>query len=366
MNPNQLKIKDKDDFCKQMGLGLKMLIQQESKKNITKASSKEKKPTKPKGSLVKKGISKPRLKDEKMKRRERRRSNIEQRQRDMDAGFKLSRKFRDDSHEKRPPDQEPLNRRIQRLIESVSGSDATALAQKDRIRELEDAQIITPKVLPGVSQKSENKIMDIKAMGDGESKEGGILETLLKDSPEDFLSMFEDIQEQRGEGKFAGNLSEEEGRKQVEKVQGLEVVPEDDENMEAEAADLEKDQFLTIEQKMTAKLDLKLRKMREQKNTYEYKMERLKREGRQYIFRRQIERKLNEPILGNKKGSPNPRNRAKILPKSPRNEEENPRVGLGRRGRRRGTSTRPSGQLEPRAEQRDHEPASGEHSGRRI
>jgi hypothetical protein len=311
MNSNNLKQKEKDDFCKKMGLGLKMLIQQESKKGMRKTGSREKKTAKTKASIIKKGITKGRAKEDKIKRRERERKQERRRsnlivppKKESEVSFKLSKKFHDDTTEDNSGirgSHEPLNERIQRLIESVSGDHKPEQGLRDPIKELEEAHIITPKVLPRFEDQFE-KLPDptqrekYKEEEKGKAEQG-ILQSLFKESPEDFLSMFENLQEPIGK-------SLEDKKTVLDTVQGLEVVPEDDENLaEMEAVEKDKDPFIILEQKVAAKLSMKLNKLKEKRNSYEYKMEKLKREGREYISRKHgINR---EPVLGDKKGRNN-------------------------------------------------------------
>ena len=65
---------------------------------------------------------------------------------------------------------------------------------------------------------------------------------------------------------------------------------------------MENDPLWLLEQRVAAKINLKLKKFKEKRNSYEYKMEKLKRDGKRYIFRRQGKAKASEPVLGNKKG----------------------------------------------------------------
>jgi hypothetical protein len=321
---NKKESKDKDNFCKQMGLGLKMLIQKESKKNLKSSRQKESKNTKSKGQLVKKAISKNRVNLEKKIRRERRRSQIEK----NEKAFRLSHKFKDEgmsSEKKDKGSQEPLNERIQRLIESVSGENKSNIPSEElKLQDLVNDGIITPKVLPrfhdnmsplpdptsletydlGLEKKDysseRNRILE------EEIEKTGILETLLVENPEDFLCVFEQMQAMENEKKrseMAQNQMKKQ-EKEEEEVQGLEVVHEDDEtDMDKDNDD--KDPLWSLEQKVAAKLNQKLDKLKEKRNSYEYKMDKLKRDGKRFLFRRQVRAKAMEPMLRNKQGKSN-------------------------------------------------------------
>ena len=245
-----------------------------------------------------------------MKRRDRRRSQAEKRQKEFNNTFRLSQKFQEESPKIKKGSLEPLNRRIQKLIESVSGKGEEEKGKEGQIRELEAAQIITPKVLPTGKQRLEEERERIIEEELGDS---GFLESLFTESPEDFFNIFEQMKGKTGKSG--------EGRG---KVGGLSVVAEDDESVpDLELSEREKDPMWILEQKVAAKLKMRL----ERRSTGESEMERLKREGKQYLLRRHAK---EEPVLGNKQGSPNSRNRKEVLPESEGDEEENRGSGFRR------------------------------------
>jgi hypothetical protein len=321
MNPNKKKSKEKDDFCKKMGLGLKMLIQKESRKNLKTYNTK---PSKAKAQLVKKNISK-KAKEDKIKQIKRRRGQLEQKEKT----FRLSQKFQDLKKPEKEENfsNEPLNERIKRLIESVSG-EKTIEKREDEIRlqDLVNDGIITPSIIPrlggeetkaiepdpnGIQEEEEEDLEETNRRLEEEIEKTGILETLLVENPEDFLCVFEQMQAM-------------EDKKKEDEVEQIKTEKE-------KGITSSKDPFWVLEQKVAAKLNMKMDKLKQKRNTYEYKMEKLKRDGKRFIFRRHERIMAKEPVLDNKQGRDiiNPiRNRKEILSESSRNKEKNRRFGI--------------------------------------
>lgn len=310
MNGNKKKSKKKDDFCKKMGLGLKMLIQQESKKKLESGTSRDKR-AKSKGKLVKKGIYKNKPREDKAKRRDR---NWRRAQTDSlakrDGSFRLSRKFQT----RHPEDaesgsQEPLTARIQKVIESVSRdrklhADNFELRNGGiRIEDLEKDGIITPKLLSGFGEQFPANPADSEAdffrvdfdhernrILEEEIENTGIFDGILNKTSQELINMVE----QMHQSQEIARIEERPG------AEALEVVPEDEER---ELAEREKDPLWAIKQGVEAKLNQKLDlvKKKQKQNPYEFKMNKLKREGKDYLYRKSC--RALEPEALNKEGS---------------------------------------------------------------
>lgn len=320
-----------------------MLIQQESKKNLDTKESREKK-GKTKGMLVKKGICKNRTREDKTKRKERRRAHAEQQTK---TEFRLSQKFQTRS----PADaengsHEPLGTRIQKAIESVNGTifpdeggqskETQEPSQGIRIEDLEKDGIITPKVLTRFGHprwtldpneepaQVENDEEERNRILEEEIEKTGIIDQLLAKQVGGLANIFREIHEM-------GDASESGGDEQHKDA--LEVVPEDEESELREwESERERDPIWMLKKKVKANVNRRMDKVNRKKNSQEYQMEKLKRDGKDYLFRKG--KRAAQPEAQTVEGAPNPRNQPDLLPESARDQKEHQGFNVRGRGSR--------------------------------